>query len=249
VHGGQGAGFVIALGLVLAVACGGSTPGPASGRPSPNRASSQPVTAPLSAWQKLGATQVPPASIQQASRGAAAVVNQTGGAVSDADARAWVLAFVRTFAYLRWAVSTGQSEFLLRSGLSTAPLAVFQPNVNDIARARAAGDHVEYTLQTFRRFVVRSMPQSLQPSIQRVEEVWKPYAIYLDAVGPVETDWIDPQGNRTVKSQVGPGIPLFELVGGELSHDPVMGDVWVFASDFDCTAASSRQTLAPLCNP
>jgi hypothetical protein len=78
--------------------------------------------------------------------------------------------------------------------------------------------------------------------------VWKPYAIYLDAVGPVETDWIDPQGGRTVKAQIGPGIPVFELIGGELSRSPVLGDVWVFASDFDCTAASSRLTLAPLCN-
>jgi len=177
------------------------------------------------------------------------VVNQTSGLITDGEARAWADAFLRTFAYLRWAVSTGQSQFLLRSGLSSAPVAVFQPNTNDIAKAQAAGDRVEYTLQTFRRFVVRAVPAILQASIQRVEEVWKPYAIYLDAVGPVETDWIDAQGNRTVKSRIGPGQPVFELVGGEFSHDPVMGDVWVMASDFDCTAASSRQTLAPVCNP
>ncbi|HYW26799.1 MAG TPA: hypothetical protein VE953_21700, partial [Terriglobales bacterium] len=157
--------------------------------------------------------------------------------------------FLRTFAYIRWAVSNGQSQFLLHSGLSTAPVAVFQPNLNDIAKASAAGEHAEYTVQTFRRFVLRAAPQSVQPSIQRVQELWQPYAIYLDAIGPVETDWIDAQGNRTVKGRIAPGVPVFELVGGQFSHHPVMGDVWVMASDFDCTSASSRQVLAPLCNP
>jgi hypothetical protein len=177
------------------------------------------------------------------------VVNQTEGAVSDEVARTWAEAFLREFAYLRWAVSRGQDQFLLRSGLSSAAPVVFGPNVNDIAAARQAGDRVEYTVQTFRRLVVRPVPQGLQASVQRARSVWKPYAIYLDAVGPVETDWIDAQGHRTVKSHAPPGAPLFELVGGERRSDPLMGDVWVVSFDFDCTAASSRQTLAPLCNP
>jgi len=238
---------VVALVLLLAVACGSS---PAPQRAAPPRATSPPATAaPLTAWQKLGATEVPPVSLRQASLGAAQVVNQTQGAVADADARAWAEAFRRTFGYLLWAVSRGQDQFLYRSGLSSAPVAVFQPNVYDIAAARKTGDRVEYTVQDFRRFVVRPVPQALQVSIQRDGYLWKPYAIYLDAVGPVETDWIDGQGRRTVKSQVAAGVPVFELVGGELAHDPLMGDVWVMSSDFDCTAASSRQALAPLCNP
>jgi hypothetical protein len=237
----------VALVVVLAAACGGSSPTPqAHGHPS---TASPPTTAPLAAWQRLGATEAPPASLRQVSLGATQVVDQTQGAVSDADARVWAEALLRTFAYLRWAVAEGQDQFLFHSGLSSAPLTVFRPNVNDIVAARRGGDRVEYTLQVFRRLVVRAVAQGLQASIQQAGYVWKPYAIYLDAVGPVETDWIDAQGSRTVKSRVQPGAPLFELLGGELSHDPLMGDVWVFSFDFDCTAASSRQTLAPLCNP
>jgi len=107
---------------------------------------------------------------------------------------------------------------------------------------------VEYTQQVFRRLVVRAVAPSLQARIEGAGYVWKPYAIYLDAVGPVETDWVDAQGNRTVKFQAPPGAPLFELVGGDLIHDPLMGDVWDFSFDFDCTAASSQQVLGPLCN-
>jgi hypothetical protein len=243
---GEGAVCVAALVLLLAVACGGPTATTHRVQPSPSPAAS---AAPLSDWQRLGATEAPPASLQQVSLGGAEVVNQSAGAVSDGDARAWAEAFMRTFGYLLWAVSRGQDGFLMRSGLSSAPLTVFEPNVNDIVEARRAGDRVEYTRETFRRLVVRAVPQSLQPSFQRAQYVWKPYAIYLDAVGPITTTWVDAQGNRTVKSRIDAGVPAFELVGGELSHVSVMGDVWVLASDFDCTAPSSRQTLAPLCNP
>jgi hypothetical protein len=236
--------------VLLTLACGGGSPKPLSSAPAPGPSSGGAgvAVAPLAAWQKLGATEAPPASVQQVSLAGAQVVNQSGGAVGDADAQAWAQALLRTLSYLRWAVSRGQSTFLLRSGLSSAPVAVFQPNVTDITRAHAAGMSVQYTQETIRRLVVRPVPQSQQATIQGVQEVWKPEAIYLDAVGPVETDWIDAQGNKTVKGGVAAGVPLYELIGGELAHDPVMGDIWVMASDFDCTAASSRQKLAPACN-
>jgi hypothetical protein len=210
---------------------------------------SGPAQAPLSAWQQLGATEVPPVSLTAAvSPGQAQVVNETEGAISDGDARAWVGAFRRTFGYLLWAVSRGQDQFLYRSGLSSAPIAVFQPNVDDITEARKAGQRVEYTVQVFRRYVVRPVPQSLQPRIQQVGFAWKPYAIYLDAIGPVETDWVDAGGNRTVRSRIQAGVAVFELIGGELRHEPPMGDVWVMSFDFDCTKPSSRQVLGPLCS-
>jgi hypothetical protein len=246
---GNGTGFLVVVVLVVGAVCGCSQQAPRASHDHPSASATALTTASLAGWRKLGATEVPPASLRQVSLGAAQVVNQTQGAVSDADARAWADAFMRTFAYLRWAVARGQDQFLFHSGLSSAPLKVFQPNVNDIAAARSAGDRVEYTLQVFRRLVVRAVAPSLQARIEGAGYVWKPYAIYLDAVGPVETDWIDAQGNRTVKFQAPPGAPLFELLGGDLIRDPLMGDVWDFSFDFDCTAASSQQVLAPLCNP
>jgi len=233
--------------VVLVTACGGQAAVTPSARPTASAPA--PVVASLADWQRLGATEVPPASLRQVSLGATQVVDQTAGAVSEADAKAWAQAFFRTFGYLLWAVGRGQDRFLLTSGLSSAPLTVFQPNVNDIVGARNAGDRVEYTSQVFRRLVVRPVPRSLQPAIERAQYVWKPYAIYLDAVGPAASTWIDAHGSRTVKTQVPPGVPAYELVGGELKHDPLMGDVWVLASDFDCTAPSTIQVLAPLCNP
>jgi hypothetical protein len=187
--------------------------------------------------------------VAQVSLAGIEVVDQAGGAVSDADARTWAAAFLRTFGYLLWAVSRGQDQFLLHSGLSSAPLTVFQPNLSDIVQARQAGDRVEYTRQTFHRLLVRAVPPGLTPLFQRIRSVWTAYAIYLDATGPAATVWVDPQGRRTVKSQIPEGAPVSELVGGELSHDRVLGDIWVLGSDWDCTAASTRQGLGPLCNP
>jgi hypothetical protein len=204
---------------------------------------------PLSAWQKLGAAEAPPDSLRQVSLGSTQVVNEAGGAVSDAQARSWAQAFVREFAYLNWAVSRGQDTFLLQSGLSSAPAAIFQPNLNDIAQARLAGVRVEYLPEKIRRLVVRAVPQGLQGTFQRLQFNWKPYAIFLDAVGPMGSAWVDAQGHRTVKSQTPTGSAAFELVGGEVGHDPLMGDVWVVGSDWDCTSTTTRRALAPLCNP
>ncbi len=243
---GEGAGRLVALVVVLAAACGSPTaPAP---RHQPVAETPAPSAAPLSEWQRLGATEVPPPSLQRVSLGRIRVVNDTAGAVSDGDARAWAAAFLRTFGYLNWAVGRGQDQFLVRAGLSSIPSVVFRPNIADIVGARRAGDRVEYRPQTFHRLVVRAVPQSLQPAIQSAQYAWKPYAIFLDATGPAETDWIDAGGNRTVKSRIADGTPVLELVGGEIGHSPLIGDVWVLASDFDCTAPSSRQKLAPLCN-
>jgi hypothetical protein len=209
----------------------------------------RPTAAPLSQWQSLGATEVPPAALQRASLGPIQVVDQAGGAVSDADARAWATALMRTLGYIEWAVSRGQDGFLLHSGLSSVPT-VLQPNLTDVAQARRAGTRAEYERETIRRLLVRTVPQGLQGVFQSLQYAWKPYAIFLDALGPVGTTWVDAQGHRTLHSQpVPPNAAAYELVGGELRHNSLLGDVWVMASDWDCTSSSTRQALAPVCNP
>jgi hypothetical protein len=238
----------VCLGALLVAACGGAQPGPQHGaapRPTPSAT----AAGSLADWQKLGATEVPPGALRQVSLGAAQVVNQSSGAVSDADARAWAEAFLRTYGYVQWAVQQGQDQFLLEAGLSAAPDIVFQPNLNDIQSGRQVHGHVEYSLQTFRRLVVRQAPQSLQQLYQKVAFAWTPYAIYLDAVGPASTTVVDATGKRTVTASVAAGAPEFELVGGQVSHSPLMGDVWMLDADFDCLAAATRQGVAPLCNP
>jgi hypothetical protein len=242
-------GCVVALAAAAATGCGGGSTATSSGRRSDHAvASPKPTSAPLSAWQQLGATEVPPASLRQAGLGATQVVNQAAGAVSDADAQTWAQAVMRTFGYLNWAVSQGQDAFLVRSGLSSVPHVVLQPNLTDIAEARQAGVRVQYRSETIRRLLVRPVPESLQPLFGRYQYAWKPYAIFLDAVGPAATTWVDAQGNQTVKSQIPAGAAAYELVGGELQHNSLMGDIWVMDSDWSCTSAPTQQALAPVCN-
>src|SRR5205823_11972501 len=165
----------------------------------------------------------PPTSLGRVSLDGIQVLNDTAGRVSDVETRTWASAFLRTFGYLNWALSRGQDQFLIQSGLSSAPLAVFESNIAEISEARQAGARIEYRPQTFRRRVVRAVPQSLEATIRSVRYTWTPYAIYLDALGPAETDLIDAHGQRTVRSRTPAGAAMFELVGGELSHNPLMG--------------------------
>jgi hypothetical protein len=215
----------------------------------PTRAPATAAPAPFSEWQKRGATEVPPDGLQAVSLEGIQVVNQTKGAIGDDDARAWASAYLRATGYEYWAVSHRQDDFLLRSGLSSVPLQVFRPDLADIDASKRANTRVEYTPKTLRRMVLRSVPQALQPTFAGQLVAWKPYAFYLDAVGPAEKRVTDANGKQTVQTVLPAGQPGFELVGGELVHDPLMGDVFAFASDWDCLAPSSRQKLAPLCNP
>jgi hypothetical protein len=242
---------VLVLAVLAAAACGTgqATPQPAQ---SPSRAAAVTTPAPpapLSAWQRLGATEVPPASLQQVSLGNIQVVDQTNGAVGDRDARAWAESLLRSINYEFWAVSRAQDAFLLKSGLSSAAGAVYQPDLSDVAAAGRAGSHVLYVEKVIRRLVLRPVAASLRPVFGGQLFTWKAYAFYLDAIGPGYKYWVDDKGNRTLKDELQPGVPGYELVGGEMSHQQLLGDVFVVGSDFDCLAPASRQQLAPLCNP
>jgi hypothetical protein len=237
--------------IAVVFACGPSSPiapratqAPATAAPDPT-----PALASLDEWQRRGATEVPPARLQTVSLDGIEVVNQTGRALSDAVAMTWARAFLRAVNFEYWAVSRQQDQFLIRSGLSPSPLAVFRPDLSDIVAARKAKSQIDYTRKVFRRMVLRPVPASLQTLFNKQLVTWKPYAFYLDAVGPSSKRVTDAAGRQTTQTLYQPGEPAFELVGGELVHDPLMGDVFAFASDFDCVDPSNRQALAPLCNP
>ncbi|HEY7198793.1 MAG TPA: hypothetical protein VIC57_01215 [Candidatus Dormibacteraeota bacterium] len=244
---------IVAAAIAAVVACGtnpvsdvgSSTPRPTS---TPVHAPT-PAPAPLSEWQKRGATEVPPADLPAISLEGIQVVNQTSGAVSDDDATAWAGAVLRAINFEQWAVSRNQDQFLLRSGLSSAPRAVFQPDLLDIDTARKASSRIEYTHKVFRRMVLRPVPETLKTVFSQQLTVWKPYAFYLDAIGPATKKVTDSAGRETTQTVLRAGQAGYELVGGEIVHDPLMGDIFAFASDWDCVAAASRQKLAPLCNP
>jgi hypothetical protein len=236
---------------VIAVACGTASPPEQRASRSPATAATDPAPppAPLSQWQQRGATEVPPAELQTVSLAGIHVVDQAGAAIPDAEAQAWARAFLRAINFEYWAVSRQQDQFLIRSGLSSAPLAVFRPDLSDIATARRTKSQIDYTRKVFRRMALRPVPAAMRPLFDQQLVTWKPYAFYLDAVGPSGKRVTDAAGRQTTQTLYQPGEPAFELVGGEVVHDPLMGDVFAFASDFDCVDPSNRQTLAPLCNP
>jgi hypothetical protein len=240
-------GTILLALLAAAAACGGTVGSGGSSHTSQGPSPAA-TSAPLADWQRLGATQVPPASLRQVSLGTIAVDNQARPAVSDAQAHAWAAAYLRTLAYLTWGVEQGQDTFLLRSGIASSP-AVVQPNVADVIQARQVGRRVVYRNPTIRRMVIRPVPQGLEAALQGQEFTWKPYAIFLDQVGPAAKSWVDTQGHQSAKDQVPDGAATYELVGGEGSRVPPMGDIWAMASDASCTSPDAKQALSPLCNP
>jgi hypothetical protein len=244
--GAGAAALAGAVALSAAAGCGG--PAGAQHRAQGATPSAAASSAPLSDWQRLGATEAPPASLQTVSLGGIAVDDQAAPTVTPAQARTWAQAYLRTLGYLTWAVGHGQDSFLLRSRLASVATVV-QPNVADVVQARRAGQQVWYQNPTIRRIVVRAVPQGLEGALQGQLYAWKPYAIFLDQIGRAAKRWVDPQGRQTVKAQIPAGAAAYELVGGELSHAPPMGDVWVMASDANCTSPNARQALAPLCDP
>jgi hypothetical protein len=241
---------VFAAVVAVTAACGTTAETPGQTNTQPATAPAQTVApASLSAWQGRGATEVPPPELQTVSLKEIQVIDQAGGAVSEKDVTAWAAALLRAINFEYWAVSHQQDRFLVQSGLSSAPLTVFQPDLADIDKARRTHVQVEYTRKVFRRMVLRPVPDALRTTFTQQLAAWKPYAFYLDAVGPATKRMTDAAGHRTTQTLFEPGAPAFELVGGELVHDPLMGDVFAFASDWDCLAPANRQKLAPLCNP
>jgi hypothetical protein len=235
-----------ALVAVVAFAGCGLAPSANGHTPTASPAPPTPSAAPLAAWQRLGATQVPPAPLPGATLKGIEVVNQGGASVSDAQGRAWALALIRTYSYLEWATRNGQDGFLLKSGIASNN-AVVQSEVSAIQEARQAKATIELQRVTIRRLVVRPLPDSLQTLFHGQMYTLTPYAIFLDAVGPASYTWVDAQGNRTVKYQVRPGASAAELMGGALADISPMGEVWVLGSDWDCTASNARLALGAAC--
>jgi hypothetical protein len=191
---------------------------------------------------------VPPASLRDASPGAVQVVNDTHGAVTDADAQRWAAAYLRANAYEFWAWNHQQDDFLAHAGLSHQANQVFGYDLSTIQEARQAGVQLTVTRLQLRRLVLRPVPESLRQQFTTQLFGWTPYAFFLDQVGPSELSWTDRQGAKTVKAHRDPGAGAPELVGGQLATDELMGEIWVVDSDWDCTSPTVRASLGPLCS-
>jgi hypothetical protein len=241
----------LALGAAAVLAgCGGGASSGASRYATPTHApSAVPSQGSPADWQAKGATDVPPASLLNPSMSGIQVVNQSGGLVSDADATRWAQALMRGTGYEWWAINHMQDQFLIRSGLGSPAQQVFQWDLGNVTGARQAGMQVQAQRLSLRRLLLRPVPQSLQATFTSNLFAWTPYAFFLDETGPGDLFWVDAHGNKTSKWHVGGGVGSPELVGGQLATDPLMGDIWVQASDWTCATPESRRTFGALCNP
>jgi hypothetical protein len=178
-------------------------------------------------------------------------VNQTGGKVSDADARLWAGGILRTVRYGLWATTNLEQAFLINSGLSDAPNSVFGSNLKVIAQARLYGARqIMLTPPTIRRVVLRVVPPQLEPTFATAGSKWAPYSFYLDEQGPYSATIVDAQARTVAIDQsLPPGAGAAELVSGHFSDDPVLGAIWVAGSDWDCTNSASRERFGSLCVP
>jgi hypothetical protein len=246
---GLAAAAVAVLAAVLLGCGGGASSGASQHTAATPAPSAVPSQASLADWQAKGATEAPPASLLNPSLNGIQVMNETNGGVSDTDARRWAQALLRGTGYEWWAINHMQDQFLIRSGLGNPPQQVFQWDLGNVTGARQAGMKVQGQRLVLRRLVLRSIPQSLQGVFASNLLAWTPYAFFLDEIGPGDLFWVDAQGNKTSKWHVGSGVGSPELVGGQLAKDPVMGDVWVQASDWACATPDSRRTFGALCNP
>jgi hypothetical protein len=249
-RGFRGPAAAAAATMVLA-SCGVGSAAPpkshqATQRPSAASTASQ---AGLAAWQAKGASEAPPAALADPSMNGVQVVNQTNGAVSDADAARWAKALVRGTGYEWWAINHMQDQFLTRSGLGNPAPQVFKWDLGNVTGARQAGMTAQGQRLVLRRLVLRPVPQALQATFSSYLFLWTPYAFFLDEIGPGDLSWVDAQGNKTNKWHVEGGVGSPELVGGQLTTDPLMGDIWVQSSDWSCSTPDSRRAFGALCNP
>jgi hypothetical protein len=237
--------------VIVLVSCGGGSavaPQSRQGASRPGAASTS-SQAGLAAWQAKGATEGPPAALADPSMNGIQVVNQTNGAVKDADAARWAKALVRGTGYEWWAINHMQDRFLVRSGLGEPAPQVFKWDLGNVTGARQAGMRAQGQRLVLRRLVLRPLPQALQATFSSYLFLWTPYAFFLDEIGPGDLFWVDAHGNKTSKWHVDGGVGSPELVGGQLATDPLMGDIWVQASDWSCATPEARQTFGALCNP
>jgi hypothetical protein len=238
--------------LTVTGACG---PLQVSQRPgavrSPGVHSSSPAPTPgsLAEWQARGATEVPPSSIRSVSLAGIEVVNATGGAVSDADARSWAEAFVRADRYEVWAMNAMQDAFLRGANLSKQPDTIFAPDFGHIAEARSQNKRIRDTGLAYHRMILRAVPQSLTPTFTAQGFGWSPYAFFIDFGGPFELSYYGPDGQSETKDKLDPGLRWPQLMSGEYdTSDSLMGPLWVLTSDWSCIPAYNQQVLGGLCS-
>jgi hypothetical protein len=167
----------------------------------------------------------------------APVTNQTGGALSDSQARKIGEAGLRFYALYVWAVNANDSGFL-ESGLIADQRArdtLFGSDLDSIARAKGAGQ--TFHMDPYRVTEVRvvSLSAALQSLVTAHGGVTSQTAVVLRRLGP-ETESIGSQ----IVSQAAAGADRSVIVYGQQKDDPDLGSIWYAGGDDLCTTPAVR---------
>lgn len=241
--------------LLVAALAGCGSPGPSTPRPSPTPSpvvgpepsaatgpcASVMTTTPIAqvppacaaVWAPYGVTRVPPANLTDSTPVPATVINETGGAVSDADARAWALASNRGSIWYQWAEANVQPSLL-------AHLTV--PSLAPTIELRALADGERVSQPSCAIFPTRSVlfPDSAvghRYFSGRGESVTDAYVfVGLYPGGCTVTATAADGQVRTIESYPTVGTTFF---AGHLLNDPVLGTIWFADGAGNCTDAGA----------
>lgn len=178
-----------------------------------------------------GATAAPPSEVTSMPTGnLPAVLNKTGGAITNADAKKWIQGYTREQNVEDWAIENLQSR-LLESGClgnKNAQSQLFGDELKQIQYAQDDGLQLTLTRATLINVDVVNVPQNVQDEIKAKGGVPTPYALLATWRGPANTEYVDPDGNRSPAAnrplEAGQTLTLF--VGGEYRTDTGVGPIW-----------------------
>jgi len=163
------------------------------------------------------------------------IVNATRGAVPEATAQAWAMAYL---ASVHWTVEAVDQE---RTGLLDplyAPGQADPATVGLINDARAAGAHLSYLDEPrVTRLILVVLTGDQQAAIRGDGgSLSGPYAWVVTWTGPTDLLVRWPGGRVDTDAVLRAGAQITELSAGAVVEDPVLGGVWRESASRDCTA-------------
>ena len=232
-----------AVGLVAAAACSqqAKPKSSVSASPTVNPAAT------LAAWKACGSDAVPPANVLATPKLPVKVdASKTNGAVSQAKADKWAKAYLREQSLEDWALTTNHDTVFSTGclGVQKSYDNLFAEEVANIAKAKAAGGHLEYDpLATITAISVVTPSTAAQTFVSDLSGQLPQYAVVSTAQGPLNAYIVDSSGKRTLLGQTPAGKTFRQAYFGQY-QDGSIGPLWFQFAFGDCGSA----WMAGTCN-
>ncbi len=236
----------LAMVMLALIACGGNQPKHSLPQKSRPILSAQAAKARCARLAALGFDPCPPlpSRIQLPK---AQIRNGTNGAISNATAELWGMAFLRGQAYYYWAIQH-DDEQTLRSGVFALPDPttvgnLFGGDLQELDEVRQAGGTMIYQPPQTPIVQVVVIPSSLQTAMTNQGLHPAAYGLAVEFKGPESRVLQLPDGKRKVIFSIGPGYVDDFLVWGVLKPDSSLGSIWYEYGVYEC-----RGIVTSICN-